>query len=180
MRKLLSKIKEKRGSNTIEYAIALLIFVLLFAFFVDLALITWKFVVTSQVANSSIKILDVQSGVTTTIPSGFPGNKGYVTSSELYNNIQKKLKDAANIEDFTVTLKGYDKNGGGTSTTVLGPNTQFKVDYRGRIQMEIQVKYRWGFTKIIPGLDAEKNIVAVRSGITEFKYNYDKWIGEEE
>lgn len=179
MKNIIKKLKEKRGSNVIEFTISLLIFVILFAFFVDIFSIAWKFIVTSQVANETVKTICVQSGVLTQTPKGFPGDSQYVTSPKLYSNIQKLLKDKANIDKFTLKLNGYDKNGGGTTSTILSPTTNFKVDYKGRVEVQLSVNYQWGLSKTLPGLSSEKMITAKRSGLTEFKYDYDKWIGEE-
>lgn len=180
-KKLNKKLKSKKGFNTILNAISLFVFIILVAFFVDLATITWKSIVTTQLTNDLTRTLCVQSGVQTSVPPNFPGGQNnYTTSSQLYNDLKTQLKDKANITDFKVTIKSYDKNGKSNRTTVLNSGTQLNVDYRGRVQVQMETHYTWGFVgNFIPGLKQDKDFNAIRSGVTEFKYNYDEWIGED-
>lgn len=181
-KKLYKKINNKKGSNIINGVLGLFIFIILVAFFVDIATIMWKSIVTTQLTNSLERTLCIQSGVQTNVPTGFPGgNNNYVTSSQLYNDLKTQLKNKANIDDFSVKIKSYDKNGDSNRTTTFNKNTKLQVDYRGRIQVQLKTHYTWGFIgNLIPSLKQDKDFVAIRSGVTEFKYDYDKWIGEED
>lgn len=165
-------LKNKKGSSAIEVTIGLLVFILMFGFFYDLTIITWKFVVTTQVANSMSRVLAIQGGVMPYTPANFPGgDKAYITSEELVENVREQLEGKANIENYTVTINGVE----------LDEGTNLSIDYGQKIVVEVTSYYDWDiFSDFLPfgSYLSGKKIVAKRSSLSEFKFNYDSWIGE--
>lgn len=172
--------RKKKGSSAIEFVIALLFFVLFFAFTVDLAQIINKQYVVGQYSQSIVRTVAVQGGISQGAPTNFPdGSRGYRTSLNVYNQVATKLKDSAKIDSFDVYLTSYNENGDVTSMVTLNPGTTFVVDYQKRFEIEVRYRYKWTITsQMVPGLSSTVEKKVRRSGVSEYKYNYDDWGGK--
>lgn len=179
LKKLRNKLSNQKGSSVLEFAIGLIIFVMIAAFAFDLFFIGQKKFHISTYTTKTARILGVQGGVTTATPQGFPGgDTQYLTSSELTDYIQRAM-DGIHIKDYTVTLKEFDKSGNIVKQTTLGNGTDFQVDYRNTLEINIDATYQWSAMKYISGGILDKSSVgASRNATSEFKYNFDEWDGE--
>lgn len=175
------KLKREEGSSIIEFTIALLIFVLLVAFFVDMLMIGGKRFLIAQETTGISRVIGVQGGVSSAVPVGYPGgDRSYLTSLELYKKINEKMADA-NIEstEWTATLTEYNTKGQVIRELQLTPQSNFRVDYMHSMDIEISASYQWKMMNVITGgVLNEASVGAKRHTVSEFKYNFDEWEGE--
>ncbi|TCK01314.1 UNVERIFIED_ORG: hypothetical protein BDK47_1165 [Anoxybacillus amylolyticus] len=163
--------RSQRGSLAIEIAVGMLMFVMVIAVMMDVLLLTWRFQVVSQTNEFVARTAQVQGGILSSAPTGFPGGEGgYVNSSEMASLIRDKFEKAG-IEpgEYAVLVNGVDVGRGGSTGA---------IDYLQPIRTEIRIKYEWKFTSnLIPGA-IENWLSSRRSVLSEFKYRYDSWVGE--
>ncbi|MFJ8531404.1 hypothetical protein [Bacillus sp. NPDC094106] len=181
--RLKEKLKEQKGFGLFEYVIGLLVLVALICFLFDVVTITYKQYVVSQQTNTVARQLGVQGGVMNQAPKGFPGGeKAYVDSRELVTQIREHLKGAGIEEnEWDLTLIRYNENGQIVETKKLTTATNFKVDYQSPMDIQLNYKYKWNlWGYIVPGASKDKNAVQKRYVTSEFKYNYDVWVGEQD
>lgn len=160
------KKNSEQGASAIEFVIGSLIFVILFAAFLDVLVLTWKFTVVSQSTSNVARVSGLQGGLLSSRPEGFPGNS-YVTASSMKHTV-KEMYNSSGIRDndWTVTVNGSN----------LG--VPIKVDYRNQILVKTEMRYKWHFlSALVPGeLNSKVNVARV--SMSEFKYRYDSWEGE--
>ena len=182
MNRLREKLKEQKGFGLFEYVIGLLILIALICFLVDVITITYKQYVVSQQTNTIARQLGVQGGIMNQSPKGFPGGeRAYVDARELVKQVDDHLKGAGiESNEWNLNLIRYDKNGRVVETRKLTTATNFKVDYQSSMDIELTYKYKWNiWGQIVPGTSDEKEAIQKRYVTSEFKYNYDVWVGEE-
>lgn len=126
------KLANRKGMSTIEFAISLMVFIMLFSYVFDLCLITYKQYAVAEQATQMARQIAKQSGVEKTTPYNFPGKgDNYYTMPELYNIMERKM-DNLNIpeSDWTVRISVVDKS---------QPSQLQKRTYLyKKIQMEVQ------------------------------------------
>lgn len=175
------KLTEEKGSAVIEFAIALLIFVTLTAFLVDMLVIGGKRFGISQETTEISRVIGVQGGVSSAVPTGYPGgDQAYRTSLELYKQIDGKMATSGiETDEWKATLTEYNKGGQIIREVVLTPQTNFRVDYMHSMDIHIEATYSWTLMSLITGnlLDVA-DVGAKRHTVSEFKYNFDEWEGE--
>lgn len=180
-KRITDKLNENKGSSIIEFAIALMMFVLIVAFFVDILTVGGKRFLIAQETTKISRVIGIQGGVGSAVPVGYPGgDRSYKTSLELYKQIDEKMK-STNIERdaWSATLTEYDKNGQVIKEVLLTPQTSFRVDYMHSMDIEISASYSWKMMNVITGgLLNDANVGAKRHTVSEFKFNFDEWEGE--
>lgn len=179
--KVMKQLKDKKGSSMLEFAIALLFFVLLTAFLVDMLTIGGKRFVIAQETTELSRVIGVQGGVSSAVPTGYPGgDRAYLTSLELYKQIDDKLEQSnIETEQWSATLTEYNKGGQVLRKVLLTPQTNFRVDYMNSMDIQIDASYSWKLMSLVTGgLLDNANVGAKRHTISEFKYNFDEWEGE--
>ena len=172
-------LKEKRGFFTIEYVMSLLIFIILFSFVYDLTLIVVQRNRATNVLQSMVRVVQVQSGLEPTVPTYFPtvGNS-YLRSETFLNNSKRLLSDLGiNPDSVVVSLSGTSIDGSSLDAEVKADsNLQLKY----KTPFTVKLTYRYQFTiwsNFVPGLnDCEQTLTSV--GYAEYKQNYDEWDGE--
>lgn len=172
MQKLIRGAKDKKGVSSLEIVIGLLIFLIVFCFLLDLLILIWKFSVIAQTNTQVARIAGIQGGASTSPPAGYPGgSSNYITITEL-NKIVRDKFDSAGIKSTEWEARvGNGRIGRSGNTTAYH-------DYKDDFTVEITVDYRWDFmSNILPG-NLRQTIVSKRPAMSEWKYNYDSWIGE--
>ena len=182
LKKIKMKLNNKKGSAVIEFVIALLILVTLIAFVVDILIVGNKRFLVAQETTEIARVIGIQGGVSSVVPAGYPGgNKAYLTSIEMYKQIDEKMK-GSNIEntEWQANLTEYNKSGQAIRKVILTPQTVFKVDYMNSMDIQIEASYNWTLmSQVTGGLLDVADVGAKRHTVSEFKYNFDKWEGEE-
>lgn len=182
---MLNKIKKKlanqKGMSTIEFAISLMVFIMLFSYIFDLCLITYKQYAVAEQATQMARQIAKQSGVERTTPFNFPGGaENYYTVSELYSIMERKMGNL-NIpnSDWTVKVSTVDKSQPSqmqNKNLILvknpGANTpNLRTNYRDPISVEVTYNYTWGlWSQFIPGI-AKGTTVVERSSFSEYNHN---------
>lgn len=181
IKRIREKLADKKGSAVIEYAIALLTFVLLVAFLVDMLMIGSKRFLIAREASDIARVIGIQGGVNSAVPMGYPGgDQAYLTSLELYKQINGRMeKSQIDKDEWSATLTEYDKSGQAIRKVVLTPDTSFRIDYMNSMDIRIDAQYKWKLMNVITaGLLNEAEVGAERHAVSEFKYNFDEWEGE--
>ena len=182
--KIKNKLSEVRGSQFIEFTIALFIFVVFIAFTTDLLIVGGKRFAVNQEVTEVVRVLGKQGGVVKDTPDGYPGGDDmYMTSNELLSKIERKMiSTGLGTRDnglWDVTLSEYDRSGNLVRTGRLTPETVFDVDYMNSMDVQIRASYQWMGMKIILGNMAPTSYVgAERHTVSEFKYDFDEWKSE--
>lgn len=164
--------KDKKGMTSIEVVIGVLIFVIIFSFLLDIMIVSWKFSVVAQTNTEVARITGLQGGALTSAPDGYPGgNSGYITINKLNDLVSEKMKTAGfKDSDWSMSIG----SGGIGSNGVRSA----RYDYQETFTTKLEAKYRWEFmSNWIPG-NLEQTIRSKRISISEWKYNYNNWIGE--
>lgn len=162
------RMKEKDGIWTIEFVIAVLITLMVLCALLDILILSWRFAVISQTTNHLARTIALQGGVERSVPQGYPGGDDvYLTTSELEDDVARMLEYSdIELEDYNIKINGVP----------FGQNV--RVDYRGDIIVEMEVKYEWAFlSNFIPG-NLSHSVHSKRATISEYKYHYEDWIGE--
>ncbi|WP_214873480.1 hypothetical protein [Exiguobacterium sp. s140] len=179
-----NRLSEERGSQFIEFTIALLLFVVFIAFTTDLLIIGGKRFGVNQEVTEVVRVLGKQGGVVKDTPDGYPGGDDmYMTSNELLTKIERKMVSTGlGTRDeglWQVTLSEYDRSGNLVRTGRLTPETVFDVDYMNSMDVEIRASYQWMGMKLILGnMSPTSNVGAERHTVSEFKYDFDEWKSE--
>lgn len=164
--------KDKKGAMAIEIMIGMIAFIIVLCFLADLLILSWKFYVISETNKFVARTAGLQGGFLTSAPEGYPGGKeAYINSNQLRKKLIEDF-DSAGIEegDYDVSVNGYSLiNGNGTND----------IDYMKEIDTSVEVTYKWDLSSnFIPGSISQK-ISSKRSTLSEFKYRYDVWDGEQ-
>lgn len=178
-----AKLKDKKGISTLEFVICFLTFILFFSFIFDLFMFSFRQFTISRRANEIIRILSNQSGVLATVPPSYPGgDKNYMNSTELYNELNKSLSGLGiSSSDWKATVTVKDKNAvnNAKKSITLAPGKSIQSDYRDYIEFNIDYVYTWGlWSQLIPGT-LKTNVNINRNGFCEYKYDYNTWRGEQ-
>lgn len=146
---LIKKIKEKKGSVSIETVISSILILILICGFVDLTTILRKQTVISSSAKYVARTVGLQGGIDTYKPPQFKGD--YVSNKELYYNLNNIFSDAGIKEDkWEVYIDNHK----------LTPSLSTKIyDFGQPINIRVEVKYSWSLlSNFIPGKFENKRI----------------------
>lgn len=171
MRRILKKIKEKKGMSTIEFAIGMLILFGVLVFIIDLSKIAYVYYIANQQLNYVSRTIGIEGGVHATEPSGFP--ETYYTSSQVLKSMENTF-GGVGVEpsDFSVIIKDNKTH----KSVKLTPVSNITVDYTKGVDVELHVKYKWSlFGQIVPSINKDREFVVKRYVVSEFKYNYNDW-----
>lgn len=175
------KLQERKGSSVIEYAMALMLFVIVTAFFVDILTIGGKQFRIAQEATDTARVIGVQGGISPAVPAGYPGgDRAYMTSLELVKKLNERMeKSGIDQESWKAVLTEYDESGQAIRQVQVNPRTDFKVDYMHSMDLHVEASYQWNLMRIVTaGVLDEVGVGATRHTISEFKYDFDEWEGE--
>lgn len=183
-RKIKVKLKDKKGSSVIEFAVGLLLFVIFTAFVVDLLVAGGKRFNIGQEATDISRTLAKQGGVMSAVPKGYPGGSaGYLNSGQMIAKIEDRMIRSGfqryGQGDWNVTLTEYDENGNQVRSGLLTPSSNFKVDYMHSFDIKINGEYTWKLMNVIVGDSlSEQTVTAKRHAVSEYKYDFKTWEGE--
>lgn len=174
--KIRKRLKNKKGSMIIEYAIGLLMFTVFVAFVLDLFIIAHKHYYIGQEIAYVARTASVQSGFESITPKGFPGGStAYQTSSEILNRFEK-VAEAAGFEpdEWQLVYEEIDHNGNVVEKGVLKKNTHFEAEYLNKISIEFQAKYEWkALSGGLPFVGGERDMNVKRIVMAEYIRSYD-------
>lgn len=162
--------------STIEIIIGMMIFLITLCFLTDLLILLWKFSVIAQTTTQVARISGIQGGALYSAPTDWPGyNKSYINIGEMEQIVGNKFA-TANISTNEWNVKiGNEGN--------IGKNGRVeteRIDYKEEFTIETTVDYRWDFTSnILPFVNLHHTITAKRPAMSEWKYDYKEWDGEE-
>lgn len=170
---LLNLRKNKKGMTSIEIVIGMLIFIIVFSFLVDTVLIMWKFAVVAQTNTEVARITGLQGGARTSAPTGYPGgNNSYLTIHQLNSLVNDKMKSAGfKDNEWSMTIGSGGRIGANGVSSV-------EHDYKQTFSTKLNAKYRWSFMSNWLPLNLEQTLTSKRMTISEWKYNYSIWDGE--
>lgn len=166
--------KDKKGVMAIEIVIGMFMFLMILCFMTDLITLSWKFSVVSQINSKVARQAGIQGGVLSRAPNGYPGgDNAYTDIGELNSMLQDYFSDAGIAGDEWRLLVGNRHVlGSGASS----PTRQF--EYRDSFKTQIDVTYTWSMlSNFIPG-NLTNTLSSTRPTLSEWQYNYDRWIGE--
>lgn len=171
IRKMRQKIKEKKGSIFIEYALGLLLLVTFVAFCVDAILIGHKHYYIGEEMGNISRTLSVQSGAEVVTPRGYPGgSNAYKTSGEIMQRLEK-VASAAGFERDEWDVYVVEKNADGVvvKSGKLTPTTNFNVAYMNQISIQFSGVFDWAvLSSIVPFLGNDRYLEVERISIAEF------------
>lgn len=163
--------RKEKGFTTVE-AIIVIFFVLpIFLFICDMFVWGIRTVTVAQTSSAIARQAGIQGGFLASAPAGYPGgDEGYISISELHDFVSKRM---AWCEDDEWELK----IGSSTMSKSVAHKTP-EYDYTEDISVVLKTTYKWPLMSACTGQDIETTINSVRVTISEWKYNYDDWLGE--
>lgn len=173
----LYKQNKKKGFSSIEIVIGFLIFIMMLAFLVDIVGVLVRYSVVAQANTDIARITGVQGGILSGAPTGWPGGEdNYINITELESMMnQKFVSVGVPMTDWTVKLHSTDGKTGNFGS--IG-RSGVQYDYLESYTVEIEVLNHWkSVSTFIPGMITQK-FSSKRPAVSEWKYNYNDWIGE--
>lgn len=179
-KKIKKIIANKKGMSTIEFAISLMVFIMLFSFIFDLILITYKQYAVAEQTTQMARQIAKQSGCKNSTPYNFPGGaENYYTTTELYNIMKNKM-NKLNIpeSDWKVVIKTTDKTQPShlqdKKFTLTSNHTGWNTNYRDYVAVETTYNYKWGlWSQFVPTVVKGKTVVE-RGAFSEYNHNLNK------
>lgn len=187
--KLMSK---KKGITSLEVVIGTVIFLMCFAALLDMLILSNRYSVMNNTAKELARTLSVQGGALAEKPGAYTSN--YYTIDQLAANIRANMKAAGFADgEYTVMVEADREFNDNETVTYAAPKSfgiigfttsnEFryaptkKFDYLSRFDVRICAKYEW---RVLPSfIGARTSIMQVSMpGLSEWKYNYDKWESE--
>lgn len=171
-------IKDKKGLNSIELVIGVLIALLLFATFLDFLSISNKMQAMTTTSTYLSRVLSnqgciaknpnscVDSSGNTGYNTEYIKNKNFVTSKELYENINNIMKrEKIEAKDWTVKINNH----------ILNENTNTKLfNFRERIEISIEINYKWNMlSQLIPIITKNGTLKSKQSIVSSYKFRND-------
>lgn len=180
----LNKLKNQKGISTLEFAICLMIFILVFSFFFDLFLIGYRqYTVSREVTNISRIVAD-QSGSLSVTPKDFPGGPdSYFTTTKLYKKLNSTFQGLGiGKNDWNMRMRIKTKNPKtGKSlykTAAITPGAPgIACDYRDYIEIIVDYNYKWSlWNQFLPkSMQLKGSNEISRQVFSEYKADYSKW-----
>lgn len=174
------KIKERKGSSTIDFVISLLIFIILFSFVFDFFFIAYRQHQVSRLTTDVTRVVALQSGVLPKAPRNYPGGEmNYYAIDDLDTGILRYMEDLG-ITNYKVTISMQDRNSNSSpvkSFVLSSSSSGYNTDYRGEITVTIEYNFKRGIWRnLFPIADGHR--VVTRTGYGEYKHDYNSWKGE--
>lgn len=163
---------EQGGVDTVTFVMTVLMTLLLLCALLDIARLGWKFNAISQLNTNIARTASVQGGFRYSRPDYFPGH--YITMYDLENMVTQKMTNA-DVQNG----EWYVRFSSGGSLGTLGRSQTPQIDYKDSFSTEIGFDYSWDFLNaLLPGNPIRNQIHSTRPGMSEWKYDYENWIGE--
>lgn len=174
LQKSIYKLKNKKGASTIEIVIGMMIFLITLCFLTDLLILLWKFSVIAQTTTQVARLTGIQGGANYSCPNAWPGgNANYININEINSAVQEKFESAK------IVSNEWNMSIGSGNIGKSGIRKTNNIDYKNTFDVITTVDYRWDFTSnILPFVNLKHTITAKRPAMSEWKYNYEEWIGE--
>lgn len=179
MKKILRKIRNKKGASTIEFAISLLLFVTLLVAGYEFFMMGHKYLTVNSFANNLARTIAVQGGVSTTTPKGFQGintsNNNYKNSTYINNSINHLAESIGQKrEDISVSVV-YKNKDNITVTKTLNASSEIEIPYNNKFEVIVKYKFRTIVlheqVKMYDSLEITKR----KSDISYFEHEYDNY-----
>lgn len=180
-KRLKEMLQNKKGMFSIEYAITLMIFLMILTFTLDFAVISVKRNSMSQFSQTVVRQVRVQSGLERTMPDNFPGTEStYVTTDQIRDAFFNKLQGLGLDSDGAeMVIEGINTSGSKQTWTISeGSLPNVLLDYQSPFTVKLTFKYRWGFFSSFMTSDPEKKFTVKSTGITEYNRDADQWEDE--
>lgn len=174
-------LQNKKGMFSIEYAITLMIFLMILTFTLDFAVISVKRNSMSQFSQTVVRQVRVQSGLERTMPDNFPGTEStYATTDQIRDAFFNKLQGLGLDSDGAeMVIEGINTSGSNQTWTISeGSLPNVLLDYQSPFTVKLTFKYRWGFFSSFMTSDPEKKFTVKSTGITEYNRDADQWEDE--
>ena len=167
----MKKNNSDRGFHSIEALIIILVLMPIILATVDFILYAYKSIATATICTSVTRMVGIQGGVLNKAPAGFPGgDNGYMDKGELEEYLTKRMA-AIGEDNWKLKIDGKVYSPSSAQATK-------QYDFLEDINVTLSTKYDFPFiSSFLPG-DQTVNITCPRATISEWKYNYDEWIGE--
>lgn len=171
MKNILYKLKSNhKGASSIEIIIGIMMLIMVLSFATDILILSWKFSVISQTNTWIARVAGIQGGVRTSAPAGYPDE--YITIQNMNEIVSDKLSSAGIEPGKWLVQIGNGRLGKN------GVSSSSAYDYKTFFDTSIEIEYKWQFmSNFIPG-DLRNTIKSKRPAMSEWKHNYDSWIGE--
>lgn len=193
LRKLKTKLQERKGMSTLEFVICMLIFIMVTAFIVDLFIVSYKHYVVAANCTKSARVIAIQGGLGNVCPENYPGgNSNYMTNrefktylDELANTVQGDVGEFKVYLDYSY-IDNYDNviekeniliyqflhdDGGAVSKTYFPQD--FLLPYGSFINLKFEYTYEFFYTNIWFDRIQSNKFHSSKSYVTEYvSYDY--------
>ena len=163
--------KNKKGEIGGALMFILIMFMVLSALLAILEgyMITRKNLGVANLTTEIARITAVQGGILDRAPAGYPGgDNAYTDSNEAQEMIRNQMRNLGFEENQ------YQLN---INNTPIANNP--RVDYRENFTVSINATQPFTFVSRVFGLgNLQMNYGTSRSGVSEWKYDYNEWQGE--
>ncbi|WP_373262082.1 hypothetical protein [Hungatella hathewayi] len=187
-----NKNMKKKGVLSFETVIGLLMFLVLLAILLDMLTLSNRYMGIHDTVKELSRTIAVQGGSLSNKPEGYPNN--YYNSINLANLVDRSMKISGfkgNDYKIYITYSKYITDNNGNITTDESYQKDFmtiedgemtvkdtdKIDYLNDFNVTIIAEYDWIFSKLPLGL-SPAILKSSAPGVSEWKYNYDKWDSE--
>lgn len=154
--------KNKRAVvEPVNFVIAMIILIYALMFGMDLLRIGLQMQSISRLNTECARIVAAQGGIGGSAPRGYPGGAdNYVTSSKFNQEADKTTKRVKIEKNFKAD---YPQS----------------VEYRKTFETTMSFTYSWDMVNIVlPVKIRDGTFASTRTGVSEYKHNYDDWTGE--
>lgn len=172
VKKVIKKMKSKKGAAMVEFTIVLTLFVTIFCMGFDFIMFGYKYMSVSNYANDLVRVMSVQGGAASSVPRGFQGgSNSYKTLAKIRSEKNVFAKTVGAKSDEVNIFVVYDGNAGQRQELNIDTITGFTVDYL--VPFEIVIEY-------IPklellgnfGFSLKNRVRIVKVGVSEYIQNY--------
>lgn len=173
VKKIKGKFKSRKGASMVEFAIVMMIFMLIFSIGYELVLTGYKYIQVSDYANDIVRTMAVQGGVDRSVPAGFQGGSdGYKTFDELISE-KNKFAKSVGVSPSDLRIKvSRETNNGSMITNYVEDRTPIKIDYLQSFEVTIEYKPS---LEVAQNFGAKLNGVLKRTklGLSEYVHDYE-------
>ena len=167
--------ESENGITSFEVAIACIIFIIVFAAFVDVVLLAQAHIATTTVTKDLARTISVQGGAWDAKPEGYTEN--YYTLSDLQSMVKTEMENAG-IEDadWAVYIKDEGQSDYYSDPLLTATEArQYTADYLSSFSVKIEARYTWRLFGNIMGLPVRSTLNISMPGLSEWKYDYGSW-----
>lgn len=168
----------KRGASAIEMVIGFMIVIMMLSFLLDIINVLSKYSVVAQVSTDIARMTGIQGGVLNSSPNGWPGgSQNYINMDKMNTAIAEKFASAG-MQATDWEVKIYNSSNSINGKFGKNGNSPVQLDYLTNYTIEVRADYEWSaVSNFIPG-SIKQTLVSRRPATSEWKYNYNNWIGE--